>query len=1708
MKKILAFLALLATGLGVLWLLQRAEEEEKAEPIPEVEPAPEPPPLPPGVTPTQGMTPTGSLRMQQYLRGDGQARPVLLRVEVTSSGRDPEDEKALVAAGATLEYFDVDTNEPLTEIQAEVLRIRDVADSGSLVPELQKVLHLEGVVLTLLDGAPVVPLTLRTATLEVDLEERTMRTADPITIEGANLDAEGIGLWVDEADGVLEIQRDGVVRFDREDGGQGTLSATEELVIRRVEGPEGTPVLIDARGGERGQARLEPSGEEAELVADRIGIRGAETAARDEPFRLDQLDAEGDVFYRLGPHSFRSGRAHVEFLPDGTPLDARLEDDPSATLALSPTEQAIPGAPEDETLDVRVSGKGPLVVNFEQGMVMRLGGPGRIEAAGAELRSDGAVTAWANEAGSEARIEAKGGVTLARDGTEGEGEGVLTTETLEATIQRDPEGLARVDATSTGQPLLTGTSRDGRRYELRSTRSLSYSQVEDTWTIPEARGVELVVFGDDGFRAKADEVRDFDPETMHLEARGNIEFESASGNGRGESLSMRGRESFLLTGTPERKATFVGDLGRVEAVAVDRDGEVIDLSGGVVAHIVAGTGDTTTYDLSSDHARLTRSETVDEDAGTRRVRSRLQADGGVEATVSSAIESVQLSAASLDGTRTETLGADDTVRRAESTLAATAVTEARLSRGPELAVRLSCNELEAGRVEEDGVVVEGVARASGEVVFHGQWDETPFNGTAHALSIDHLDRVRADGRGGERVFVSGVLPSNGRPFEMEAAWVTATTEEVRAGAPDVQVKSMGEGAELELVDIRASANSLVSTRSSLELTGDVHVTGLTDGTIPWVLDAQSVLFEGEAERPDEGGEIRAMTASGSVRLSLSGRQASATGAELRARALSGVMRLSGDEDVPAQVHTALARIEAEWIELDVDLGFVVGSGSGRIVPVDPEVSGEWEIEYLSSRTLIDPDTLIYVLQEPRLDYPSQGIFPFLPADELTVASSWTVIWINRHTWGGLPQRMADDEVDLESFLAGLTADDMGTGEQGDLARRLRDIGVNEIYLEGPVEAFYDGQPNAHADAVYFDVIDGHGWLANASFTLRASVFGRDPLKLKVKADWLRRSTDGSLHADDATVTPCDHADPHLSIQSGSFRIDPRIDANGEPDGFDFSLEDNRIAFGETLNVPVMPSINFSTDEEYQPDFASVEIGDSARFGTFFSAGISRPADSVGKAFHELVGGVNPDFRAEYNVDLSYLGSRGLLLDLGLDLESKEEYWWHMNLGGIPDDARDRGIIRVPASQRDDLRLWYRTRGRYFIDEQEWIDVAGSIQSDAAVQSEFFEQEFQYYEQSENFVHWRQARNEYYFDATAKKRFDSFRTDIEELPSIGGMRGRSQLADLGFAPLVYTADVRADYLQRRQGDPDLASPYGPVTPFLDGLGDREVMRFDTTHRFETPISLGVAGLRMTPFALGRFTAWDEDQLQARTPLRGLGQAGVRLSTTLWKAAGERGLHQIVPYLEGRSDFVHETSGGLPVSFDQVELPLEGSFFDVGVRSRWGLKDGVSVLDLDLRGTYAGGVPGQRDGWRNSGVFGLVNFEPFGMPLQLFHDGRYDIEQSDTLYSLTSAGIRVTPKLALRGAHHRARDRDRDELYEAASVGALYTWTEKWEFEGLQIFSLTEDGGDLGYNVTLRRYGHDLVFELDTSFVQGEGASIGISVRPLLTWNRRDPAYPGF
>lgn len=750
---------------------------------------------------------------------------------------------------------------------------------------------------------------------------------------------------------------------------------------------------------------------------------------------------------------------------------------------------------------------------------------------------------------------------------------------------------------------------------------------------------------------------------------------------------------------------------------------------------------------------------------------------------------------------------------------------------------------------------------------------------------------------------------------------------------------------------------------------------------------------------------------------------------------------------------------------------------------DPLAQGGWRVRVEGGTDdFYDADHLVQILDTP-----------VFTRGEETLRASWAVLWIDRSeladTLGqsdARPLRPQDlrqepgppplreevapfpntlfDALGSSSFGAGL---------------------VREVYLEGPIEYYKGDERVAYAGAVYLDLIEGHGWIADVSLTLESELDG-DPQKIKILTDWLRHSANGTLEADDSVVTTCDFDVPHLHLTTGELVLEPAPEDSESP--WLVSLRKNAIHLFGLFKLPLPTKNRIPLDESGRPDYKFPQFGDSARFGSFVGTSFSRDLGRTGRRLNEFLGGDKKSFKADGSADVSYLGSRGLLVDLGLDSRSADRYWWDFQVAGIDDDGRDRGFVRVDRDDREDLRFWYRSRGRLEIDDSQWIDVVFSSQTDPGVQSEFYEREYLRFEERQSFVHWRRARGTTYLSATAKKNFDSFRTETEELPAVDWFQNREQVLAVFDQPVLYTGASTVGNLRRLEGDPEFDSTYA------DGLGERDVIRADTRHRLEMPIPLGFLGLRATPWTEVRGTAWDEGVDEDDSPARLAAIGGLRLATTFWRR-GEQGLHELTPSVAYRNDIDVRQTDGTPVRFDRIEDPLEGRYLDLSLRSIY--RDPDTYFDVEITATHADGlVDSSQDGWQPLEAFASLELDFNGRPITVFQEGRYDFDESQTNFSYTAVGWRPREDFGVEASHQRGIDQLGTGLFEAASIGAIWRWTPKWEFEAREQFSILEDGG-LGSRFTIRRFGHDLVFDVEIEYRAGEGTSFSIGIDPVLT-----------
>ena len=749
----------------------------------------------------------------------------------------------------------------------------------------------------------------------------------------------------------------------------------------------------------------------------------------------------------------------------------------------------------------------------------------------------------------------------------------------------------------------------------------------------------------------------------------------------------------------------------------------------------------------------------------------------------------------------------------------------------------------------------------------------------------------------------------------------------------------------------------------------------------------------------------------------------------------------------------------------------------------------WTFEWESQVSGMEGDAKYFVIRAP-----------VLTRGRESVRATWAIIWtdedvVDNLVGGGGPglrvegRRVLDERSELRRTRTIWDKIEDAMYELPLLSK------VREFYMEGPVEYFVGEDRVAFADAVYIDMIDRLGWIADTNYEMIERV-GGSRFAFKVQADWLRLARDGSLTSSDARLTTCEFAEPHFYITTGRLRLVPTEDPDRP---VRVLARRNAIRIGDRLRIP-LPPVDGLIDEEGDLTIGGLQVGESPRFGTVVGLEYNRDVrEEIGERVNRLLRGDPENFRSRLRLSAAYLGSRGVLLDFGLRLRSAGIYEWNSDLGLVPDSAEDKGLVRVPEEDRPELRAWFRSRGRYHLEKDEWIDLAISAQTDPGVQAEFFEDDYLRFAERRSYVHWRQASGADYKSATLGGALDSFRTEVQPLPTFLLERQRVPIADLGFAPLLYGASTTAGVYSRTEGDPDFEAP------FDDGFGERTLLRADHRSRFETPFALGVLGASFVPFVDGRVTGWSEDGEDEGTLARAAAVVGARLSTVFWRRTEGGGMQQLVPTLEIRRDALVEQGSGTPLDlFDGVDEPLDGQFTTAGLRGRWFGELWPFELDVDVRAIHGSELAGdESSGWRPLGVFARFESEVAGIPIAVTHEGRYDTDTGDTPYSRTQLGLQPTEDWNLRAGFTQGAPVGTGEPFEAAFFGAIYRFSPKWEFEGRQQVSLRESD-PLDTRVILRRFGHDVVFEIGVAERAGEGGtSISFRVRPILTAKRRPP-----
>jgi len=1687
LRPVLLFAVVFASGGLLLWMADRKSLGSRPDRPVDVGPRIQGGPT--GLAPTESAQQDaegllfvridGQASVDTYAAGDGARQGAKNRLEGQFHALDANFTRYRVD-NLTLDVLDPDTQEIVETLTAQ---------SGSFRVEPGQKAHT----LTIADGGRVLlnevvfvrqrdhafaPLTLRAPRLELLLSTNELRSIedDEVDISGNGLSGGGQGLLFQGESGMLRLARGGELVMQRPENAELHFSTPGKgpLEVRQT-GPEGTPGSMQASAKEG--ARLILTGEPPGRVdANTLLLVGHRV---DGTLLMERAEADGEVVVVRGDARYSGARADLQLDEFGELQTVTLEEDPTAEF----TMQRSAGT----RTRVLTKGKGPLTVTAsEAGTRFELVGPGSAEAIGEglEIHAQGTLQGIIDPDRTQATILARDKVRVIQ------GASRLDTDTLDAVLLSGEDERAELSC--------VGPTRMSRRDPVRGLVSADVNGECDVllsaghWIVITARSVRTDVVGPDPVRVTAGLIEDLDLTTWVFRASEGVTWAGVEGAGSSNRAQL-GEDGVLhLVGT-DTVAAHVSLIGRGES----KPGE-----------------DETPEEGSSDlrgasiHAREVHVSRYDFDAAGD-VRLDAETGSGNMEILADAVE-LHLAPPDLDAG-----AAPDPEAPVPFTLKAKGVRSATLQGLEEKTI------VGARDVEVEGVLVQGAGGedletsslvASGDVHVQRQ-GPLPFEATGDTLVMDGDHKGRLEATHGNRVWVRGRFAPEGRAFELDATGLFFDGQDLNASNPEASLKGMGfdpaGGEGLALGELRVAAQHLEATPEGVDFSGGVLLQGTDAIGVPVLLRAGRLWISGTfvlgASAVSTIDSVRSLEVSEGFRWVYGGLGRASGQRMIATRQSASFWGAPGE---PAVIELGRGggslSLESRFIELDLER-FLVSSERGVIRSTGQ--GRQWSVSFADLRPDDREGRTLLAMTAPRFE------------DGINEArADFAGFWIHADRWMARGQEaLWGKPLPLEGGLTAPAEDTvLPRGPLVDnVFRRLMagDLGqyMRAAFADGNIEVVEDGHLAARASAIYLDMEQEQGVMENATLVARMQVTGGRSERVRVSAREMKTAADGSLRAQKATLTTSTHDEPTYVIETRQLVLEPRPDELWE-----LSALGNRLVFDNRISVP-LPSfgnlalnqrgdvVGFVTGDDTVRSIDHLVIGDSARFGPMIGTAFRSDMGSVGRRVGDVLG-FGDEATGRWHSQFSYLGSRGFLFGLGLDLRERQpdlnqDSWLQITSRGIHDDNEDRGLVRVPVDDRDSLRLWSSARGRVPFSNVAWVDLALSSQTDPGVQAEFFQRQYQRYEERDNYLHYRDGRGADYFDATFGGHVDSFRTEVVERPSLGYYHGERSLGSIAGVDVLYGASLEFDSLSRREGDLDYEFPFTDSAGLPDGLGDREVLRANTTQRLSAPMSTGLAGLRVTPWLEGRGTLWDEDAAGDGGVTRSAALTGIDLATTLYKVSGSGWRHSLTPTLSYSSDLFVEESGGPLVRYDALDDPLGGEELGAGLRGLWTDPESQSRYDLEVKGLHRFNRPADQVDQTLLATLGSLRTTWGDMPVGLLHDGRIDMETGRTLYSRSTIAWRPGDPLLLQFVFRRGFDPLQGRLFEVASFDARWRIDPKWEIEVGEDISIVGNG-NLRTHVALRRFGADFLLETVLTDRAGEGGpSLSISFSPLFLWTPR-------
>ncbi|NBC10285.1 MAG: LPS assembly protein LptD [Planctomycetes bacterium] len=543
-----------------------------------------------------------------------------------------------------------------------------------------------------------------------------------------------------------------------------------------------------------------------------------------------------------------------------------------------------------------------------------------------------------------------------------------------------------------------------------------------------------------------------------------------------------------------------------------------------------------------------------------------------------------------------------------------------------------------------------------------------------------------------------------------------------------------------------------------------------------------------------------------------------------------------------------------------------------------------------------------------------------------------------------------------------------------VGREVAASAVAGVYLEDNA-IITDGRYTVRAPRVFYDIEQ------NKAVLLEAVMFTDDlerQVPLYVRADVLRQTSADTFEARNARFTTSEFAEPHFAIGAQRVTIDRRPGVDGQPRNL-VTAEKGSLQWYEQPILP-LPKVK---GEPGQIPLKRISVGadnNGARVQTrwdLFSLSGRQAPEGV-----ELYG------------DVDYRGDHGPALGLELDYELPTFFG---NARGyfLPiDDGTDEIGDRNDIEQDNEQRGFFQLQHRQYLDYGVELSLEGAYVSDETFLEEFFRGEAHSAKDYETSVYLKKQENEWALDLYARYDLNEFTPQLTTLQTPGYTVARApelryfrQGTPLFDGLINWYTENRVGALKLQVGDDEPADRgftnadslrffgIANTTSFDDaadaaGLPGDWIARGDTRHELTLPLDFGP--LDVTPYAVGRVTAWDSDfgdfNGQANEDnVRFWGGGGVRPGIEFSRTFKQVGndlldVHQLRHIIEPHTDlFWHGSTidrDDLPVFDPEVEGLSEGGGVRVGMTNtlqtkrggpgRWRSVDWVRLrTDLILR-----------------------------------------------------------------------------------------------------------------------------------------------------------------